>query len=454
MNPGTRQNPPAPFRRSSRACGIAGCLALWFALIALALPACGREAQAWPAALAAYELKAAPKPGKLALHKGDRLAICGDSITEQKQYSLIIESYLAACMPELGVTCRQFGWSGEKASGFLQRMQNDVLRFRPTIATTCYGMNDFSYVPYDEGIAAEYRKNLESVAGLFRENSCRVIIGSPGIIDSVPGWVKTAKGTQQDLNLALSKFRNIALEVAEAKQTAFADVYRPMLLADLEAKRRFGPDFKVAGKDGVHPGWAGQIIMAHAFLRAMGVEGDIGTITWDASADKATATAGHEVLACREGRISLRSAKLPFSPGPAAADRDDSMRAGMALVPFDDELNRFMLKMISPSAEAYQVTWGGISRRYTAAELLAGVSLAKDFPDHPLVPAFQAIWKAAADKQAYETRQIKMLVHGPEGAADMEATITLTEKARSRLAEALANALRPAAHEVVITPAG
>jgi lysophospholipase L1-like esterase len=426
---------------------------LWISLLAITLPLGAKEKPAWPAELAAYVLEPAPESGGLLLKQGDRLAICGDSITEQKQYSLIIEAYLTASLPELGITCRQFGWSGEQAGGFLKRLNNDVLRFKPSIATTCYGMNDFRYVPYDEAIAAEYRKNQAEIVRIFKENNCRVILGSSGIIDSVPHWVKTAAGTQQDLNLALAKFRNITLDVAQAGQAGFADVYQPMLLADLAAKQKFGPDFKVAGKDGVHPGWAGQIIMARAFLKAMGIDGDIATITWDEDSDKASASAGHQVLACAGGKISLRSSKLPFSPGPGDATRDDSIRAGLDLVPFDDELNRFVLKITSPKAMAYTVTWGPTSKTYTAEEMTAGVSLVKDFHDHPLVPAFNAVWNAVAAKQAYETRQIKTLVHGPEGAADMEATFSLTEKARARFVKDLQDACKLADHELTVTSA-
>ena len=54
------------------------------------------------------------------LQAGDRLAIFGDSITEQKMYSRIIETYLTVCVPELDITVRQFGWSGESAEGFLR----------------------------------------------------------------------------------------------------------------------------------------------------------------------------------------------------------------------------------------------------------------------------------------------------------------------------------------------
>ena len=61
----------------------------------------------------------APAPGPLLLRRGDRLAIVGDSITEQRMYSRLIETYLTACMPQLEITARQYGWSGEKTDGFL-----------------------------------------------------------------------------------------------------------------------------------------------------------------------------------------------------------------------------------------------------------------------------------------------------------------------------------------------
>ena len=97
------------------------------------------------------------------LKKGDRLAICGDSITEQRKYSRIIEDYLTMCVPQLDISVRQYGWSGEKAYQFLTRMTNDCLRFNPTIATTCYGMNDFKYRPYEDSIGQAYFTNTMSV---------------------------------------------------------------------------------------------------------------------------------------------------------------------------------------------------------------------------------------------------------------------------------------------------
>ena len=419
-------------------------------LLAFAFPVLAKEAPPLPAALSAYVLDPAPEATGLLLKKGDRVAICGDSITEQKRYSVIMAAYLTACLPELEITCRQYGWSGEQAGGFVNRMESDVLRFQPTFATTCYGMNDFRYVPFNEPVAEEFRKNTTAMVQAFKRGGARVLLGSSGIIDTVPHWVKSAAGTKEDLNLALSKFRNIGIQIASAEQVAFADLYRPMLIADFEAEKLHGPEFMVAGKDGVHPGWAGQVIMAYAFLKGMGLDGDLGTITFDAASGTASSGFGHEIVGSQDGRVTIKSTKLPFSPGPGDLKSDDSIRAGLALVPFDDELNRFILKIESPAAPSYEVTWGEASRTYTSEELLKGVNLATDFHTHPLQPAFKKVWDTVEAKQNYETRQIKMLVHGPEGAADLEGTFAVTEKARARFAQAIADAKQPVEHVITV----
>ena len=45
-----------------------------------------------------FNPRKAPQPGALLLQTGDRLAICGDSITEQKMYSQIIDNSILSGM--------------------------------------------------------------------------------------------------------------------------------------------------------------------------------------------------------------------------------------------------------------------------------------------------------------------------------------------------------------------
>jgi lysophospholipase L1-like esterase len=397
---------------------------------------------------ATYHLLAAPAPGTV-LQPGDRLAICGDSITEQKMYSRILETYLTVCVPELQITVRQFGWSGEKAPGFLARMDNDVLRFGPTVATTCYGMNDHNYQPYQDEYGNLYRDTSRAVIRRFQAHRVRVVLGSPGTVGKMPAWVKRASGTVEDLNHSLAEFRNIDVRLAAEEHAAFADVFRLMLIGGFAAQRRCGNDYMISGKDGVHPGWAGHLVMAYAFLKAMGLDGQIGTITMDLADGRATATEGHRILATAPGRAEIESTRYPFcAAGPA--DSDGSIRSGMTLVPFNQELNRLALIVRHAAPGRYIVTWGETSRTYSSEELARGVNLAADFETNPFSAAFQRVDEAVAKKQAYETRQIKDLFHGPEGKADMEMTTTLTEKVRTPLADAIRAAFVPVRHTIRI----
>ncbi len=326
-------------------------------------------------------------------------------------------------------------------------MENDVLRFKPTIATTCYGMNDHRYQPYDPEYGSLYYKTSQSIIRTFKDNNVRFIQGSPGTVGKMPSWVKQAKGTVKDLNLSLLEFRNIGVRLAEEEDVAFADVYLPMLIEGFRAKKEYGEDYMISGKDGVHPGWAGQLVMAYAFLKAMGLDGEIGTIALDMRSGKASASDGHQVLSSKGGVVQLESGRYPFC-AVGELDQDSSIRSGMTLVPFNQELNRFMLVVSNADAGSYKVTWGETSKSYSSEELAKGINLADDFHVNPFSEAFKQVDEAVAKKQAYETRQIKQLFHGDEGHADMEMTAALTEKVRTPLAEAIASSFKPVRHTI------
>ena len=425
---------------------------------------------------AKYQPLKAPAPAGLLLKPGDRLAICGDSITEQKMYSRVMETYLTVCVPELGVTVRQYGWSGERAPGFLTRMTNDCLRFAPTIATTCYGMNDHEYRPYEERIGTTYRATSTAIVAAFKHAGARVVQGSPGCVGIMPSWVKSASGTVEDLNLSLCELRNIGIDIAVHENVAFADVFWPMLTAGFTAREKYSPDYAMAGKDGVHPGWAGQLVMAYAFLKAMGLNGEIGTFTVDLAGGKATASAGHQVISSQAGEITIKSSRYPFC---AVGDEksDGSMRSAMTLIPFNQQLNRLTLVAKKGKAKNYKVTWGAETRTYSADQLARGVNLAADFAVNPFSDAFKKMDDAVLAKQSYETKQVKQVfnellkgrfksadeIKDPEikelfalrdgtGKLDREAIVKATEAKRAPLAEAIKGRFVPVTHAIRLMP--
>ena len=398
---------------------------------------------------AKFEPLKAPRADALLLKPGDSLAICGDSITQQRMYSRLIETYLVACEPELKLAVRQYGWSGETAEGFLHRMKNDCLRFRPTVATLSYGMNDYRYQPYDERTAHWYQENYTAVVRQFKAAGVRVVLGSPGCVGKVASWVKSARGTLEDHNRCLCALRNIDVRIALDENVRFADIFWPMFTEGFEARHKFGPAFALSGHDGVHPGWAGHLVMAYVFLKAMGLDGQIGTLTVDLTTGRATATAGHSVERFADGRLTVTSRRYPFCAG-GAPDNDNSLRAGMALVPFNRELNRLTLVVRGAATGNYKITWGGESRTYSAAQLAQGVNLAADFVQNSFCPSFHKLDEAVAAKQAYETHQVQNLFHGPEGRSNLEAVVVRSEAERSPLAEAVRAALRPVTYQIQI----
>ena len=420
---------------------------------------------------AQFDPKPAPQTAGLLLKKGDRLAICGDSITEQKMYSRVMETYLTVCVPQLDLSVRQYGWGGETAPGFLRRMTNDCLRFAPTIATTCYGMNDHGYRPYEEKIGATYRTNQDAIVRSFQATGARVVLGSAGCVGGNKNWDPASVASK---NINLCTLRNIDIEIAQAQNASFADVFWPMLVAGHDAQQRYSTNYAIAGGDGVHPGWAGHTVMAYAFLRGLGLDGAIGTYTVDLKSGQATATEGHQVVSAKKGEVAITSTRYPFC---ATGDEksDASIRSAMTLIPFNQELNRLVLVAKNGSAKSYKVTWGTVSKSYSAADLKKGVNLAADFAENPFSDAFKKVDAAVSAKQNYETKQIKSIFHdlvggkyktveevkdaemktlyalrGADGKFDRDQIAAETEKTRAPLVSAVKTAFAPVTHTIRI----
>jgi lysophospholipase L1-like esterase len=404
-------------------------------------------------AFASFNPRKAPEPGPLLLEEGDRLAICGDSITEQKMYSRLMEAYLTACVPQLKVTVRQYGWSGEKTNGFLHRMEKDCLTFSPTVATLAYGMNDSRYRPFDVTNGQWYEDHYTAIVRSFRDQGTRVVVGSPGCAGKIASWVKSRSGNLEQHNINLCALRDIAMRVAEREEVRFADIFWPMYQAQVLAPETHHATevepYLVAGDDGIHPGWAGHVIMAWSMLRALGLDGDLGTMTIDLAAGTAETTGGHTVDSLKQGTLTLTSTQYPFC-SRGDVDDDNSIRSGLTLVPFDEQLNRLVLRVKTPEVGMYRVTWGDQFQTFSAAELAEGINLAATFRDNPFSDAFEKVLEAVNQKQAYETEQVKRAFHSDAAKKNFAAVVEETEAKRQPLAEAVAASVVPVTHAISV----
>jgi hypothetical protein len=211
----------------------------------------------------------------------------------------------------------------------------------------------------------------------------------------------------------------------------------------------------------VHPGPNGHLIMAYAFLKAMGLDGRIGTVTMD-MAGTATTTEGHKVVAMDKGKVDLESARWPF-----CFQGDDKTPNGtrsiLPYVPFCEDLNRFTLVVRGLSADKAKVTWGRMTRSFSKADLEAGINLAREFADNPFVEPFRKLDGLVFAKQDYETTLIKQTINSfprliqlsgkdPELTASVEALRTQAFATHEKMHAAARAAVVPVAHSIVVVP--
>lgn len=396
--------------------------------------------------------------GQDGLKPGDFVAVCGDSITEQRRYSNFIESYLMMCQPESDLRAMCFGWNGETSWGFAKRVENDAVSFNPSVVTICLGMNDGSESYPEADRYEDYRNAMDRIVQVFKAGGVRnIIVGTPGAVD----FDTYKKGDPAKRNAVLGKLGGIAKEVAAENGVGFADVHTPMMETMKKAKERYGSSYHVAGVDGVHPESNGHIIMAYAFLKAMGCKGDIGTITYDMKAGQADGSDGHKVLSADGSKLVIESTKYPFCFSGEPSDPLGT-RGTAELIPFNQDLNRFQLVVKNAPAPLVKVTWGSASKQFSAEALAAGINLAAEFGDNPFSASFARINSAIRDKEAFDIRAVKSMQHSlldwkevvPEFAEQYKIMTHRVADREKRESKKIREMIVPVKHTLVIEPVG
>ncbi len=393
------------------------------------------------------------------LKKGRRVAVVGDSITEQKLYSRYLELYLLACLPELDLKVIQLGWSGETAPGFVGRMNNDLLPWKPDVVTTCYGMNDGGYRAWTDDIGKRYGAAMTEIVARLKKAGVTVVVGSPGAVDTK--FFNRPNLTAATYNATLAGLRDVARKLAEEQGFPFANVLDAMNAAQEKAKAALGEGYDVCGKDGFHPGPNGHLVMAYAFLKALGVDGHIGTLTLDLKG-ASTASEGHKVIGADAGTLEVESARWPYC---FSGDEKSSSgtRSIAPFTPFNADLNRFMLVVKGLGSARAQVAWGSAKKSFPREDLEKGVNLAAEFPENPFSGAFAKLEGQVATKQSFETGMIKTMITAmprmvegmgkdPRVEASLEALRKQLIETQGQLHAAVRALVVPVRHVVTVTP--
>jgi lysophospholipase L1-like esterase len=395
------------------------------------------------------------------IQPNDSLAICGDSITEQKIYSVFMEDYLLMCQPASGQTIAQLGWGGETAGGFNGRLDSDLYPFKPTVVTTCYGMNDGHYVALTKDISDTYRQNQTAIVEALKKHGVRVIIlGSSKCVDSTAFHNNSTQAPPDVYNQTLGALAAIDRDIAQKEGVVYADVYGATLLAMQKSKAIYGPNYVFGGGDGIHPGPNGHLVMAYAFLKALGCDGAIGTLTVEMGLNQAEGTPGQKIVSFQNGTLTVESSRYPFCFDGDPAQPSDSTACILKSVPFNEDLNRYVLVVKGLTAAKAKVTWGNATKEYTADQLSAGINLAAEFLNNPFHDAFNKVNAAVQAQQNYETVLVKNVLHNmpsflqvaPKQAAALSAVTTDGMEQDRTLFQAAASLVTPIQHTIKIEP--
>ena len=225
-----------------------------------------------------------PKPPGLNLKDGERWIFIGDSITHQCLYTQYVENFYYTRHPELKIHFRNAGISGDRAIDALDRFDDDIAEFKPTIATVLLGMNDGSYKDFDQATFKTYEQDMLKLMDKLDAIKCRVIVMSPTMFDH-QAWDKRiiekpeyAKGrVVTNYNAVLAYYGKWLQETARTRGYRFVDLFGP-LNTFTNVQRTLDPAFTLI-PDAIHPEADGQFIMAYSLLQQCGEVGPVFNAT-------------------------------------------------------------------------------------------------------------------------------------------------------------------------------
>jgi hypothetical protein len=337
-----------------------------------------------------------------------------------------------------------YGSSMSSPAVLLANMDNDFGGFKPTAATLAFG-NGVDWRRYTPEIGKAVVDTMRQVLARLSTAGATAIIASPAAPDvrdyrTVRGFAASPAAAQAYTD-SLRQQGDLAHQLATETNTPFVDLYYPLLpLIDKAANIR-----ESAG---------GHLAMAYGFLKAMGFDGDMGTIAMDMKGE-ATASGGHRVLAAQTGVVEIESSRWPFC-----------FLEGQGILPylpFNQDLNRLTLTVGNLATEQAQVTWGEQSRIFSRADLEKGINLAAEFLDNPFLQPFQKLEDAVYQKQGYEIFMMRYTISPyPQTLSMIKDDPLLTAKAealnaqlwahQAKLAERVRALVTPIKHSLTIAP--
>jgi lysophospholipase L1-like esterase len=314
------------------------------------------------------------------LHDGDTVVFYGDSITNQRLYTVFTEAYVLTRFPRLRVSFFHSGFSGDRVSGGFggtidQRLEHDVFAYRPTVVTVMLGMNDGEYRAYSPETFNKYAKGYRYLVKKLKSQlpDARLTLLEPSAYDDVTRPPAFPGG----YNGVLLQFGEFVRNLARKENAVDADLNGPVSAVLREADKRSTEAALDLIPDRVHPSAGVHMIMAESLLKAWHAPSVVTRVEIDATAGRLI-HAGNTIVDGLESGDSLNWRQTDRALPMPLDEPNDTIRFAIACSDFTEALNQEMLKIAGLDDGLYRLSIDGeFIASFEAAQLAAGINLAK-----------------------------------------------------------------------------
>lgn len=317
---------------------------------------------------------------------GETVCFVGNSITQIGFYHYIISLFYYTRYPDRNITFYNMGIGGDVAPGVYRRFDKITER-QPSSITFMLGMNDSGYNHYflkddlkknriTKGKTALFSQYMDSVIyRLHKElpTANVTLIGTSMYDETSKEKKKISFGKTATISKLVEKCRHLATE----NNYDFVDFNAPMLKITGRHQLQDSLFTLIPGR--VHPQWNGGLVMAYEFLKNQRVNGIVSNLNLDVKSAEVVASDNCKLsnlkIADNEISFILKSYALPF-PMLNKGYRDRTFMAALDYVPFEEELNREIIRVAGLKGRYKLLIDGEAVGTYNSEELSEGINLA------------------------------------------------------------------------------
>ncbi len=290
------------------------------------------------------------------VHNGDTVVFYGDSITNQRLYTVFTEAYVLTRFPHIRVAFVHSGASGDRVSGGANgsidlRLERDVFAHHATVITVMLGMNDGEYRRFEIDLFNKFTTGYRHILDTIHAEApnARVTLLEPSPYDDFTRPPKFAGG----YNSVLLKYGKFVREIGAAHGLTVANLNAPVVAFLKTANTASRELAQTLIEDRVHPSPGVHLVMAETLLGAWHAPSLVSSVGIDASTGAVHAE--NTVVESLELQGELSWTQLDNAlPMPVEVD-DETLGLALRYSDFTERLNQEVLKIAGLRPGSYRL---------------------------------------------------------------------------------------------------